>query len=106
MSDFAKCETPAQLHIIFEALSKFQLAHGRTPAAWNEKDSELFLACALELNKSLKGSPCHVEELDESLTKIFSYICAGNCCPIQVKTVVLVSTPPLSLLLAVLLLKK
>uniref|UniRef100_A0A5K3FW28 E1 ubiquitin-activating enzyme n=1 Tax=Mesocestoides corti TaxID=53468 RepID=A0A5K3FW28_MESCO len=83
ISDFAKMESPAQLHIIFEAFSKFQSQYGRIPEPWDEKDAQSFVECVNEVNKSVEGSGCHVEKIDESLARIFAYICAGNCCPIQ-----------------------
>ncbi|VDK87878.1 unnamed protein product [Dibothriocephalus latus] len=47
ISDFAKYDRPGQLHIIFEALHKFQSTHQRLPAAWNEDDAKLFVQCSV-----------------------------------------------------------
>ncbi|BHF65867.1 E1 ubiquitin-activating protein [Sparganum proliferum] len=83
ISDFAKFDHPGQLHLLFEALNKFQSTHKRLPAAWDENDARVFVQCVRDLNQGLKGSPCHLDEINESLATAFCYICAGECCPMQ-----------------------
>lgn len=85
ISDFAKLETPSQLHLFFEALSQFEMHHNRVPIPWNEEDAVIFVECCKAVNKDVDGTAAHVEQVDESLAKIFSFISAGNCCPIQVE---------------------
>ncbi|VDL98153.1 unnamed protein product [Schistocephalus solidus] len=83
ISDFGKCDRPGQLHLLFEALNKFQSTHKRLPAAWDDNDAKSFVQCVRDLNESLKGSSCHLDEINESLAITFCYICAGECCPLQ-----------------------
>ncbi|VDM30197.1 unnamed protein product [Hydatigera taeniaeformis] len=82
-SDFAKLETPPQLHLFFEALSQFEVQHGRAPIPWNEDDAAIFVECCKVVNKGVDGTAAHVQQINEELAKIFSFISAGNCCPIQ-----------------------
>ncbi|EUB59741.1 Ubiquitin-like modifier-activating enzyme [Echinococcus granulosus] len=83
ISDFAKLESPAQLHLFFEALSRFEMYHNRVPIPWNEEDAETFVECCKAVNKDVNETAAHVEQINEPLAKIFSFISAGNCCPIQ-----------------------
>ncbi|KAL5110204.1 Ubiquitin-like modifier-activating enzyme 1 [Taenia crassiceps] len=83
ISDFAKLETPAQLHLFFEALSQFEMHYNRVPVPWNEEDAVIFVESCKAVNKDLIGTGAHVEQINEALAKIFSFISAGNCCPIQ-----------------------
>ncbi|VDN99537.1 unnamed protein product [Rodentolepis nana] len=82
-SDFAKLETPSQLHLFFEALSVFEMNQNRLPLPWNEEDAETFLEFCKSVNSDWAETQAHVEEINEELAKIFSFICAGNCCAIQ-----------------------
>ncbi len=70
--------------MIFESLSQFIEKHKRYPASWNKDDAKLFLDTVKSVNDGFKGTDCHLEEIDEKLVKIFAYVCAGECCPIQV----------------------
>ena len=83
ISDFAKIESPAQLHLLFEALSEFEMHHNRFPESWNEEDAETFVECCKLVNSELSETGAHVDQIDENLAKIFSFICAGKFCPIQ-----------------------
>ena len=85
ISDFAKMENPAQLHLLFKALSEFEMHHNRFPEPWDEEDAETFIECCKSANSELSETEAHVEQIDEGLAKIFSFICAGNFCPVQVK---------------------
>nr|CDS33642.1 ubiquitin modifier activating enzyme 1 [Hymenolepis microstoma] len=82
-SDFAKMETPAQLHLFFEALSVFEMNQNRLPLPWNEEDAETFIEFCKSVNSDWAETQAHVGEINEELAKIFSFICAGNCCAIQ-----------------------
>lgn len=78
-------ETPAQLHLFFEALSEFEMKQNRLPQPWNEEDADTFLEFCKSVNSEWSETQAHVEEISEQLAKIFSFTCAGNCCPIQVR---------------------
>jgi len=44
ISDFAKLDSPATLHVAFNALSCYRKAHnGALPRPWNEEDANSFL---------------------------------------------------------------
>ncbi|KAM7537021.1 hypothetical protein Aperf_G00000059949 [Anoplocephala perfoliata] len=83
ISDFAKMETPAQLHLLFEALSEFEMKQNRLPEPWNEEDADTFLEFCKSVNSEWSETQAHVEKINEHLARIFSFTCAGNCCPIQ-----------------------
>ncbi|XP_030373603.1 ubiquitin-like modifier-activating enzyme 1 [Scaptodrosophila lebanonensis] len=74
ISDFAKVDAPASLHVAFKALSTYQkINNGSVPRPWNNEDAEQFL----NLCKSLKA------DVDEQLVLQFAKICAGNTCPLD-----------------------
>ena len=53
MTDFAKFERPAQLHLAFRALDAFVEEAGRLPASWCRDDSRRFVDVARRINDSL-----------------------------------------------------
>lgn len=76
ISDFAKFERPAQLHVGFQALDAFtEKNKGTLPRPRNEQDA----AAVVELAKQLKGT--HVEEVDEKLIKELAYQARGDLTP-------------------------
>lgn len=79
MSDFAKFDRPAQLHVGFQALHAFAADHnGEFPRAHNEAD-------AAEVLKHAQGLASQGEEqveLDEKLIKELSYQARGDISPI------------------------
>lgn len=78
MSDFAKFDRPAQLHIGFQALHEFAAVHeGDLPRAHNEEDASALLQIAQALNKEGEESV----ELDEKLMKELSYQARGDLAP-------------------------
>uniref|UniRef100_A0A1W7R9A6 E1 ubiquitin-activating enzyme n=1 Tax=Hadrurus spadix TaxID=141984 RepID=A0A1W7R9A6_9SCOR len=79
MSDFAKMERPPHLHTAFQALNLFQKQHDRLPKPWNKDDAEELVSLAHKINEA----SAYVEELDEGLLLKFSYIAAGDLCPMQ-----------------------
>lgn len=79
MSDFAKMERPPQLHIVFQALDLFQNQHNRMPKPWNQEDAEEMVSLTHKVNRQAQ----QVEEIDEDLVRTFSYVAAGNICPMQ-----------------------
>uniref|UniRef100_A0A674PNQ0 E1 ubiquitin-activating enzyme n=1 Tax=Takifugu rubripes TaxID=31033 RepID=A0A674PNQ0_TAKRU len=82
MTDFAKFDRPAHLHVGFQAIHAFQKKHSHLPTPWSQADGDEFVALAKELNSSLTGS-AKVEELDEALLKKLAYVSAGDLAPIN-----------------------
>lgn len=52
MSDFAKFDRPAQLHLGYQALDQFACKEGRLPLPYNQADATKFTALAKEINGS------------------------------------------------------
>lgn len=80
-SDFAKMDRPIQLHVAFRALNEYKSMSNQLPRPWNKEDSEKFLNVFTHVLKT--EYPQHVNSIDKSLIEKFSYICSGNCSPIQ-----------------------
>uniref|UniRef100_A0A8D8LVH5 E1 ubiquitin-activating enzyme n=1 Tax=Cacopsylla melanoneura TaxID=428564 RepID=A0A8D8LVH5_9HEMI len=76
MTDFAKFESPAQLHVAFSTLHSFVKSYGHAPKPWNVEDADKFIALA-------KESKLNPGELDEKLLQLFAKISSGNCNPIN-----------------------
>ncbi|XP_017012603.2 ubiquitin-like modifier-activating enzyme 1 [Drosophila takahashii] len=75
ISDFAKLDSPATLHVAFNALTCYRKAHnGALPRPWNEEDANSFL----EVCKASSSA-----EVDEKLVLQFAKICSGNTCPLD-----------------------
>lgn len=77
MSDFAKFDRPAQLHIGFQALHEFAAHKGGLPRAHNEEDASEFLQIVQSLTKQGEEPV----ELDEKLMKELSYQARGDLAP-------------------------
>ncbi|XP_055313849.1 ubiquitin-like modifier-activating enzyme 1 [Sitodiplosis mosellana] len=75
ITDFAKFETPNQLHLAFEALDEFMVQNGRLPAPWSEKDAKTFLNLATIQNADIT--------VDEKLLTTFAKVSAGELCPVN-----------------------
>ncbi|ALC40452.1 Uba1 [Drosophila busckii] len=73
VSDFAKLDAPATLHVAFSQLDSYVAANSKLPRPWNSADAEKFL----ELCKAAKS------DVDEQLVLQFAKICAGNTCPMD-----------------------
>ncbi|EWC48694.1 ubiquitin-activating enzyme E1 1 [Drechslerella stenobrocha 248] len=80
ISDFAKWDRPVQLHIGFQALSKFASNNGgKLPRPMNDQDAKAVLQLAGEIAKTIEeGAP---EELDEKLLTELSYQAQGYLSP-------------------------
>jgi ubiquitin-activating enzyme E1 len=78
IADWAKFERPLQLHIGFQALSKFAEEHSAFPRPYHNADAEKFLVIAKELAKSSLEEPL---ELDEKLLTELSYQAQGDLSP-------------------------
>ncbi|KAL2356778.1 ubiquitin-activating enzyme E1 1 [Cryomyces antarcticus] len=78
MSDFAKFDRPAQLHVGFQALQAFAEKHnGEFPKPHNDADaSEVW-----KLAEGLAGKGEERVELDEKLIRELSYQARGDLCP-------------------------
>lgn len=76
ITDFAKFEAPAQLHVAFSTLHNFVKTTGHVPKPWNNADAEKFVALAKE-SKLNSGDP------DEKLLQLFAKTAAGNINPIN-----------------------
>ncbi|TKA79345.1 Ubiquitin-activating enzyme E1 1 [Cryomyces minteri] len=78
MSDFAKFDRPAQLHVGFQALQAFaEKRNGGFPRPHNDADaSEVW-----KLAEDLAGKAEERVELDEKLLRELSYQARGDLCP-------------------------
>eukprot|EP00164_Ancoracysta_twista_P001544 GFYU01002025.1.p1 GENE.GFYU01002025.1~~GFYU01002025.1.p1 ORF type:complete len:1022 (+),score=376.66 GFYU01002025.1:139-3066(+) len=78
ISDFAKFDRPAQLNVAFQALSKFQAAHGGAlPESMNKAHAEEVLKITKEINDALEVKA----DLDDELIRRVSYFARGNLSP-------------------------
>ncbi|XP_014678413.1 PREDICTED: ubiquitin-like modifier-activating enzyme 1 Y [Priapulus caudatus] len=80
ISDFAKFDRPAQLHIGFQALDKFMQQHGRLPAPRSKADADTFERVAAETNAA---SSARADELSGALMRQLSHLAAGGVAPMQ-----------------------
>ncbi|KAK6533285.1 SPS-sensor component ptr3 [Orbilia ellipsospora] len=80
IADFAKWDRPGQLHVGFQALSKFAANHdGKLPRPMNEQDAKEFMSYAEEVTKTVEeGGP---EEVDEKLLTELSFQAQGYLSP-------------------------
>ncbi|GAM34828.1 ubiquitin activating enzyme [Talaromyces pinophilus] len=79
ISDFAKFDRPAQLHIGVQALHQFAEAHnGEFPRAHHEADAEE----VLKISKDLASQTEDKVELDDKLIKELSYQARGDLNPL------------------------
>lgn len=74
ITDYAKFDRPATLHVGFQALSLYQTKYGRLPAPRSAKDAADFLTIA----KTLAGD----EELNEKVLEELSFQATGEISPI------------------------
>lgn len=78
ISDFAKFDRPAQLHLGFQALSEFRDKHNHLPRPRNEADATELLQMVKQLNDK---SVNKLEQIDEKLIKMLAYISQGDVSP-------------------------
>ncbi|KZT41096.1 ubiquitin activating enzyme [Sistotremastrum suecicum HHB10207 ss-3] len=74
ITDFAKFDRPATLHVGFQALSAFQEKNGRLPRPRNPEDASKLVSLASEI------SP---EELSKSVLEELAYQATGDLSPIN-----------------------
>lgn len=77
ISDFAKFDRPAQLHLAFQAVDIFTEKNKRLPIPRNENDANEVLEIVKELNKKL-ADPV---EINDKLIKEVSYQARGDLSP-------------------------
>lgn len=77
-SDYAKFERPMQLHVGFQALHKFQEAHGSWPRPMNKEDAAEVYKTATEIAETYGDLK---PELDEKLINELSFQASGNLSP-------------------------
>lgn len=74
ITDFGKWDSPRQLHVAFQALHAFKKQNNTLPKPWNKSDAEAIIALAKTITQ---------EEIDEKALEWFSYIAAGDLCPMN-----------------------
>jgi hypothetical protein len=79
ISDFAKWDRPATLHVGFQALSAFRAAHSRLPAPRDEKDAATLVALATDIAAAAKLEG----DLDTKVLSELSYQATGDLSPIN-----------------------
>ncbi|KAH1011803.1 hypothetical protein HUJ04_001094 [Dendroctonus ponderosae] len=77
ITDFAKFDSPSQLHLAFSTLHSYVEKHNRVPKPWSQEDAAEFLAIA-KTNGSIGDA-----ELNTGLLEIFAKVCAGDLNPIN-----------------------
>ncbi|KAH9488201.1 E1 ubiquitin-activating protein [Bulinus truncatus] len=80
LTDFAKFDRPAVLHIAFQALHQFKQQTGNLPRPRCKADAEKFVGIFKEVNANSKAK---VDDFNEDLLHEFAYSSQGNICPIQ-----------------------
>uniref|UniRef100_A0A0B7AVD4 E1 ubiquitin-activating enzyme n=1 Tax=Arion vulgaris TaxID=1028688 RepID=A0A0B7AVD4_9EUPU len=80
ITDFAKYDRPAVLHIAYQALHHFEKKNGRLPKPRCKADAEAFVAVFKEVNQQSKAK---VDDFSDELLHEFAYSAQGNLCPIQ-----------------------
>ncbi|CAB4016231.1 ubiquitin-like modifier-activating enzyme 1 [Paramuricea clavata] len=80
ITDFAKFDRPAQLHLGFQALHEYNKRNSSLPRPRNKDDGNKLVEIAKEIN----GKACSkVDEIDEKLLRELSYQARGDLCPMQ-----------------------
>lgn len=80
ISDFAKWDRPASLHVGFQALSAFQATHSRLPAPRSSKDAATFLTLAHSI---ATAASIDVTTLDEKVLTELAYQATGDLSPVN-----------------------
>jgi len=80
ISDFAKFDRPAQLHVAYQALHQFIALNGCLPKPYCTADATQFVEIAKTLQREAAGGD---EALNEDLLRTFAHCCAGNISPLQ-----------------------
>jgi ubiquitin-activating enzyme E1 len=76
ITDFAKFDRPAILHVGFQAISEFESIHNRSPRPRNEEDAAEVIALAKKLDA----------DVDEKILRELSYQATGDLSPMNAVT--------------------
>jgi len=80
LTDFAKFDRPAQMHLAYLTLHHYMKENeGKAPAPWSQEDAQKFLTMAKQTNAK---SPTPIE-MDDKLLEQFSKVCAGDLSPMN-----------------------
>merc|ERR1719411_2353122 len=80
LTDFAKFDRPAQMHLAYLTLHHYMKENGgKAPAPWNQEDAQKFVTLAKETNAQ---SPTPIE-IDDKFQEQFAKICAGDLSPMN-----------------------
>ncbi|CAF1335638.1 unnamed protein product [Rotaria sordida] len=82
LCDFSKMSMPSNLHLAFQALSRFEKQYNILPKPWDEPDAEKFYEIVEKLNMENRDKPL-TDDLNKHWIKLFSKICTGDLCPMQ-----------------------
>ncbi|XP_064399352.1 ubiquitin-like modifier-activating enzyme 1 isoform X2 [Halichondria panicea] len=80
VSDFAKWDRPAQLHLAYQSLDAFVKREGQLPRPYNKEDGLKLVELAKKINSEATNK---VDEIDEHLLAKFSYLARGDVSPMQ-----------------------
>ncbi|OWF35050.1 ubiquitin-like modifier-activating enzyme 1 isoform X2 [Mizuhopecten yessoensis] len=79
ITDFAKFDRPAQLHVAFQALTEFNKAKGCLPRSRCKADADEFVAMVKEVNSK---SEAKVDDFDDDVLRELAYTARGDICPV------------------------
>eukprot|EP00124_Ichthyophonus_hoferi_P001728 Ihof_evm11s98 gene=Ihof_evmTU11s98 len=79
VSDFAKFDHPAQLHVGFQALHAFRRTYQRNPRPYNPEDATTFMQLAATINEESEDKI----ELNSKLLTLLASHGSGDVAPIQ-----------------------
>jgi ubiquitin-activating enzyme E1 len=77
ITDFAKWDRPATLHVGFQALSEFYQKNGHLPRPRNASDAAAVVALAQEIHKATDSE----EDLDEKVLQALAFQATGDISP-------------------------
>lgn len=80
LTDFSKFESPAQLHVAFQALDHFEAKHSRLPGSYSETDAQVLYGLAGEINGRLAPA-ARLDTLNEDLVKSLARTARGYLNP-------------------------
>nr|XP_023026513.1 ubiquitin-like modifier-activating enzyme 1 [Leptinotarsa decemlineata] len=79
ITDFAKIDSPQQLHLAFTTLHKYVEKNGRVPKPWSNEDADEFVSLA----KSIAVDGSNDTEVNGSLLETFAKVAAGDLNPMN-----------------------
>ncbi len=71
MSDFAKFERPALLHLAYQALDAFVKESGQLPRPYNKEDGLKLVELAKKINSEATNKVCHVSKISCCFFSLF-----------------------------------